>query len=373
MLVGDCLNTLSCVFSKLNEDRKSFKFCDVILKTGLKSFPAHKVVLSASSAYFSAMFGGNFQEKDKKEIIIKEEAEDVIEAMLEYCYTRQIDMNHPSMLKLIRCFDKFAIDSAIKLLDKNLSNIINTENCVNYLEVSIQFSGFRELKRASAVSFLQMNDSFITNYLKSTHVDILLELLKHEEFYSSNSAVASLFEWIKHETVFSILLKEISCPHLLTEDASQILEICHPSLRSLIKKGVKKENIYFDYKFLADGFDFTLVESLRMESLPGYFSRKFELGNNFILQFYKNHEGNFPQHNIAGLKIWPEENCLALGTYDVEILMTESPLNPDGRNYRFTCRWSFCLSNSHPLVFYFDFDDSLKYRIRVVMSKVQND
>ena len=41
----------------LNDLRKDKSFCDVKIKVGRDTYPAHKVVLSAASGFFKSMFG----------------------------------------------------------------------------------------------------------------------------------------------------------------------------------------------------------------------------------------------------------------------------------------------------------------------------
>ena len=43
-------------FAKMNIFRKRGQLCDVVVKVGGRVFPAHRVVLAASSDYFGAMF-----------------------------------------------------------------------------------------------------------------------------------------------------------------------------------------------------------------------------------------------------------------------------------------------------------------------------
>ena len=44
------------ILSTMNTLRKADKLCDVVLRVDNKCFPAHRIVLAASSDYFNAMF-----------------------------------------------------------------------------------------------------------------------------------------------------------------------------------------------------------------------------------------------------------------------------------------------------------------------------
>ena len=59
MKYGDACHPL-VAFEKMNEMRKSGQLCDIILHVSNTDLAAHKVVLAATSAYFSAMFNSEY-------------------------------------------------------------------------------------------------------------------------------------------------------------------------------------------------------------------------------------------------------------------------------------------------------------------------
>ena len=56
------------ILANILELRRNGEFCDVVLKVGNIELCAHKVVLAASSSYFSAMFRGNMSEKHQETV-----------------------------------------------------------------------------------------------------------------------------------------------------------------------------------------------------------------------------------------------------------------------------------------------------------------
>lgn len=48
-------------FSAMNRMRIHGQLCDVKLKSGMVTIPAHKVVLASVSPYFHAMFNGTYK------------------------------------------------------------------------------------------------------------------------------------------------------------------------------------------------------------------------------------------------------------------------------------------------------------------------
>ena len=63
------------------------QLCDVILIAGQKRLPAHRLVLSAASDYFSAMFTHDLQEATQEEIRMKDVDPEALASLLQYMYT----------------------------------------------------------------------------------------------------------------------------------------------------------------------------------------------------------------------------------------------------------------------------------------------
>ncbi|KAF8771271.1 Speckle-type POZ protein B like protein [Argiope bruennichi] len=97
-----------------NDTIKSFyeeKFlCDVELKTSTSAFPAHKVILSASSSVFEAKLLNEDEEKESDYIEIEDLEDDVVKQMLGYIYTSNVeDLTWESASKLYEAGNKYAI------------------------------------------------------------------------------------------------------------------------------------------------------------------------------------------------------------------------------------------------------------------------
>ncbi|XP_038142308.1 POZ-, AT hook-, and zinc finger-containing protein 1 isoform X2 [Cyprinodon tularosa] len=76
----------------LNIQRKDGgRFCDVILRVGEESFPAHKAVLAACSEYFESVFGRQTEgEGDAKELEMHTISPKVFKDILDFAYTSRI-------------------------------------------------------------------------------------------------------------------------------------------------------------------------------------------------------------------------------------------------------------------------------------------
>ena len=75
------------ILAQMNKMRLRTDFCDVGLKVGSRVFMVHRLVLAASSPYFSALFSGGMREADKEEVQILGVETQVFEILLDFIYT----------------------------------------------------------------------------------------------------------------------------------------------------------------------------------------------------------------------------------------------------------------------------------------------
>ncbi|CAL1294607.1 unnamed protein product [Larinioides sclopetarius] len=132
--------------------------CDVKLKTNTSEFPAHKVILSASSSVFKAMFSRDMKEKNNNFVNISDLNDNAVSGMLHYIYTARVDdLTWEKASHLYVAADKYAILS--------LKNI-----CPSFLKDN--------LSPSNACEMLLMSDFHVDNDLKSEVQDYILKHVK---------------------------------------------------------------------------------------------------------------------------------------------------------------------------------------------------
>jgi kelch-like protein 1/4/5 len=72
---------------KMEQYVEKRQLCDVTLVVGNKRIPAHRLVLSAASDYFAAMFMNDVKEASMEEIRMKDVDPDAMVAIVNYAYT----------------------------------------------------------------------------------------------------------------------------------------------------------------------------------------------------------------------------------------------------------------------------------------------
>jgi len=88
------------ILLNLNILRQESRFCDVNIIAGGTTFSAHRAVLSASSAYFEAMFRPELglSEGTQKSVTLHSISPDIFKMLLEFIYTGRIAINQVNII-----------------------------------------------------------------------------------------------------------------------------------------------------------------------------------------------------------------------------------------------------------------------------------
>jgi hypothetical protein len=104
--VFKCGEHSSTALSQMNEMRKHGDLCNVEVHTkGGKVFQAHRLVLAACSPYFQAMFRTDLIERRSGIVHLELEDTDVIEHLIDFCYTSKIDITAENVQRILPTAD----------------------------------------------------------------------------------------------------------------------------------------------------------------------------------------------------------------------------------------------------------------------------
>ncbi|KAL4719002.1 hypothetical protein ACJJTC_003952 [Scirpophaga incertulas] len=78
------------ILGELSALRRHRELCDVVLNVANRKLFAHRVILSACSPYFRAMFTGELAESRATEVTIRDVDELAMEQLVDFCYTAHI-------------------------------------------------------------------------------------------------------------------------------------------------------------------------------------------------------------------------------------------------------------------------------------------
>ena len=88
------LNHAERMMRKIESYMCKRQLCDVTLLAGHRQIHAHRIVLSAASDYFSAMFTSDVREATMEEIQLKEVDPDALASLVHYMYTGEVILHY---------------------------------------------------------------------------------------------------------------------------------------------------------------------------------------------------------------------------------------------------------------------------------------
>ncbi|XP_070832007.1 kelch-like protein 41a [Chaetodon trifascialis] len=111
----------------LNEN----KLIDCVLKVGDRSIPCHRLILSACSPHFRELFfSGDGKEVDKKEVALENLDASLMEAIVNYMYSAEIDINDNNVQDLLAVANRFQIPSVFTVCVNYLQKKLSKKNCL---------------------------------------------------------------------------------------------------------------------------------------------------------------------------------------------------------------------------------------------------
>eukprot|EP00061_Rhincodon_typus_P018641 g47883.t1 len=151
----------------INLLRKHRELCDVVLVVGAKKIYAHRVILSACSPYFRAMFTGELAESRQTEVVIRDIDERAMELLIDFAYTSQITVEEGNVQTLLpaACLLQLAEiqEACCEFLKRQLdpSNCLgirafaDTHSCRELLRIADKFTqhNFQEGRKPAALTW----------------------------------------------------------------------------------------------------------------------------------------------------------------------------------------------------------------------------
>lgn len=135
--------------SIMHDLRLSGLLCDVTIKlkyNGVKrEFPAHRLVLSACSPYFRAMFTGGCRERSQSEVSMSEIHPEVFQKLLDFAYTSRISVSERCVLYVIQGANMLQMTHVLKICCKFLESQLDPSNCIGLVEFAEEL-GLIDLK-----------------------------------------------------------------------------------------------------------------------------------------------------------------------------------------------------------------------------------
>ncbi|XP_045192713.1 kelch-like protein diablo [Mercenaria mercenaria] len=171
----------------INVLRKHRELCDVVLIVGQRKIFAHRVILSACSPYFHAMFTGELAESRQTEVTIRDIDENAMELLIDFCYMSNITVEESNVQTLLpaACLLQLAEiqDVCCEFLKRQLdpSNCLgirafaDTHACRDLLRIADKFTqhNFQEVMESEEFMLLPINQ--LVDIISSDELNVRTE------------------------------------------------------------------------------------------------------------------------------------------------------------------------------------------------------
>ncbi|KAJ9576657.1 hypothetical protein L9F63_025446, partial [Diploptera punctata] len=207
------------------------KLTDVTLIAGSRHIPAHRLVLSAGSEYFAAMFTSDLREATQSEVVLQDVDGDALWMLVHYCYTGRIELREDTVETLLSTARLLqlneVVDACCSFLMKQLhpSNCIgirifaDTQGCLNLLKVAHNYTTEHFMDVIPNQEFLMLPADEVAKLLASDDLNVPSE----EEIFHA------LMLWVKNDVAsrkkdVSRLLSLVKLPLLMPSFIADFIE-----------------------------------------------------------------------------------------------------------------------------------------------------
>ncbi|KAK6194677.1 hypothetical protein SNE40_000267 [Patella caerulea] len=187
-------------FEAINLLRKNRELCDVVLIVGVKKIFAHRVILSACSPYFHAMFTCELAESRQTEVPIRDIDENAMELLIDFCYTSNITVEESNVQTLLPAACLLQLVEIQEVCCEFLRRQLDPSNCLG-IRAFADTHACRDLLRI-ADKFTQNNfqDVMESEEFLLLPVNQLVEIISSDELNvrSEEQVYQAVMGWVKY-------------------------------------------------------------------------------------------------------------------------------------------------------------------------------
>eukprot|EP01129_Flabellula_baltica_P005347 TRINITY_DN1930_c0_g1_i1.p1 TRINITY_DN1930_c0_g1~~TRINITY_DN1930_c0_g1_i1.p1 ORF type:complete len:1123 (-),score=233.46 TRINITY_DN1930_c0_g1_i1:19-3357(-) len=168
-------------YSGLQWAYKNDAWTDLTLVAGDEEFKVHKAVASSRSSYFRGMLTSGMKESGQKVITLSDVNPRILEALLEYMYTDNLEFTdevQDMIVDIFICANQFDVEGCFKMLEDVLCNNLELENVISLAILGDQMKAHKLVKCCR---------DFITS---ENHLDLIFG---GEEYYTYKYQIDELF------------------------------------------------------------------------------------------------------------------------------------------------------------------------------------
>ncbi|XP_069189619.1 kelch-like protein 5 isoform X2 [Procambarus clarkii] len=125
------------------------QLCDVTLVAGNRRIRAHRLVLSAASDYFAAMFTSPVLEATQEEVAMRDMDSDALLTLVNYCYTGTLELHEDTVEVVLSTAHHLLLTEVVDVCCDFLTKQLHPANCLG-IQLFADTQGCSELHRVAS-------------------------------------------------------------------------------------------------------------------------------------------------------------------------------------------------------------------------------
>ncbi|XP_053699543.1 kelch-like protein 38 [Synchiropus splendidus] len=185
---------------QLNRLRQQNILTDVLLCSDSVEIPCHRNVLVSSSPYFSAMFCGDFVEKQQSKVDLKGMSSSVLSSIIDFVYTGLISISMEVVLPLMQAASMLQYVGIFEACSSFLQQQLSPDNCLSMIRLSEIMSCSSLGQKAKEMAMKSFSDVSSSEDLCELSLPELLGYLEDDGLHAEEEQVfETLLAWIHHD------------------------------------------------------------------------------------------------------------------------------------------------------------------------------
>ena len=189
------------LLERMESLRRDRQLCDVVLKVGSREIPAHRLVLSACSRYFRAMFTNQMLESKQLCITLSDVDEGSMEEIVDFAYTGRISIHEDNVQHVLKASSILQLSEIVAACCAFLKGQLHATNCLG-IATFAQAHGCTSLGDR-AMEYVQDNFSEVVEGEEFLQLSLenILALLGSDliQVTSEESVFEAMYKWLLHD------------------------------------------------------------------------------------------------------------------------------------------------------------------------------
>ncbi len=194
--------TFRSIFENINQLRKNRILCDIILKIEGQEYYAHRIILSACSDYFCAMFTNEMKEKDLQVIELQGISAKTMEILLDCIYSDKVIFTMENVQEILPAAALLQLNEIRAGCEEYLKNQLDPQNCLG-IQSFAEIHHCLALKNATQEFIYEHFSQVVQNseefyQLKPKELE---ELIRSNEIEVASEEIVynCVFNWINYD------------------------------------------------------------------------------------------------------------------------------------------------------------------------------